>query len=149
MTAIATEHLTDLQNQLHSKRLIRDLRSPNTPPELARLTHVLARYHDQIAAGFGFPHPHTTGVRDAADRASTLIKQAEQLLGPPADTQTPKSALAQKLRAASIALGCGLDLLSTHFPTAPDQTTSADASVIAAPDTARALLRQLSTHTAT
>ncbi|MEU8804873.1 hypothetical protein [Spirillospora sp. NPDC048819] len=149
MTAIATEHLTDLQHQLHSKRLARDLRSRNTPPELARLTHVLARYHDQIAAGFGVPHPQNTGVRDAADRAGTLIKQAGQLLGPPADTPAPRSALAQKLRAASIALGCGLDLLSTHFPTAPDQATSANAAVIAAPDTARALLRQLSTHTAT
>ncbi|MFG2245825.1 hypothetical protein [Spirillospora sp. NPDC048823] len=149
MNALATEHLTDLQHQLHTKRLTRDLRSRTTRPELARLAHVLGRYHDQIANGFGAPHPQTTGVRDAAARASTLIKQAEHLLGPPADTETPRSRLAQNLRAASIALGCGLDLLSTHFPTGPDQTTSANAVVIAAPDTARSLLRQLSTHTAT
>ncbi|MEU8804048.1 hypothetical protein [Spirillospora sp. NPDC048819] len=149
MTALANEHLTDLQHQLHTKRLARDLRSRTTPPELARLTRVLARYHDQIADGFGVPHPASADVRDGARRAGALIRQAEHLLGPPADTETPKSALAQKLRATSIALGCGLDLLSTHFPAAPDEATSADAVVIAAPDTARSLLLQLSTHTAT
>ncbi|MEU8346658.1 hypothetical protein AB0C74_33605 [Spirillospora sp. NPDC048832] len=149
MTALATEHLTDLHNQLHTNRLQRDLRSRAVTPELARLTHVLARYHDQIAHSFGAPHPDTTGVRDGAHRAAALIKQAEHLLGPPADTETPPSALAAKLRAASIALGCGLDLLSTHFPVTADQATTANAGVIAAPDTARALLRQLSTHTAT
>ncbi|MFA1551737.1 hypothetical protein [Actinomadura chokoriensis] len=149
MSALAHEHLTDLQHQLHTRRLTRDLRSRTTPPELARLTHVLARYHDQIADGFGIPHPASASVRDGAHRASTLIKQAEHLLGPPAETETPRSALAQKLRAASIALGCGLDLLATHFPVTTDQAITADAGVIAAPDTARSLLRQLSTHTAT
>ncbi|MGP4026160.1 hypothetical protein [Actinomadura sp. 3N407] len=149
MTALATEHLTDLQHQLHTKHLARDLGRRTIPPELARLTHVLARYHDQIANGFGAPHPHTTGVRDAAHRASTLIKQAEQILGRPAATETPKSVLAQKLRATSIALGCGLDLLSTHFPTSDDHTPSATAAIITAPDSARTLLHQLSTHTAT
>jgi hypothetical protein len=149
MTALATEHLTDLHNQLHTKRLQHDLRRRAVTPELARLTHVLARYHDQIAHGFGTPHPDTARVRDGAHRAAALIKQAEHLLGPPADTQTPRSAVAQQLRAASIALGCGLDLLSTHFPVTADQATTANAGVITAPDTARALLRQLSTHTAT
>ncbi|WP_152563850.1 hypothetical protein [Actinomadura welshii] len=149
MTALATEHLTDLQHQLHTKRLARDLRQRGVPPELARLAHVLARYHDRIADGFGAPHPASTGVRDAARRAGTLLKQAEDLLGPPADSEVPRSALAQKLRAASVAFGCGLDLLSTHFPTTPDVATSANAFVIAAPDTARSLLHQLSTHTAT
>ncbi|MES9541865.1 hypothetical protein [Actinomadura sp. NPDC000600] len=149
MTNLANEHLTDLRNQLHLARFERDIRSRTTLPELARLAHVLARYHDQIAEGFGIPAPAGTGVRDGARRASDLIKQAEDLLGPPADTETPRSALAQKLRAASIALGCGLDLLSTHFPTAHDQMTSATAVVIAAPDSARSLLHQLSVHTST
>ncbi|WP_346049673.1 hypothetical protein [Actinomadura chokoriensis] len=149
MTALATEQLTELHNQLHTKRLGDDLRRRAVAPELARLTHVLARYHDQIAHGFGTPHPDTARVRDGAHRAAALIKQAEHLLGPPVDTETPRSALAQKLRAASIALGCGLDLLSTHFAVTPDQASSANAVVIAAPDTARSLLRQLSTHTAT
>ncbi|MFA1538032.1 hypothetical protein [Actinomadura monticuli] len=149
MTALATQQLTELHSQLHTKRLGDDLRRRAAAPELARLTHVLARYHDQIAHGFGAPHPDTARVRDGAHRAAALIKQAEHLLGPPVDTEIPQSALAQKLRAASIALGCGLDLLSTHFAVTPDQATSANARVIAAPDTARSLLRQLSTHTAT
>ncbi|MEU8124931.1 hypothetical protein AB0C21_39990 [Spirillospora sp. NPDC049024] len=149
MTNLANEHLTDLRNQLHLARFERDIRSRTTLPELARLAHVLARYHDQIAEGFGIPDPAGTGVRDGARRASDLIKQAEDLLGPPAATETPRSALAQKLRATSIALGCGLDLLSTHFPTAHDQMTSATAVVIAAPDSARSLLHQLSVHTST
>lgn len=149
MTALADEHLTDLRSQLHLARLERDIRSRTALPELARLTHVLARYHDQIADGFGIPDPTGTGIRVAARRASNLIKQAEALFGQPADTETPRSALAQKLRATSIALGCGLDLLSTHFPTAQDQATSATAIVIAAPDSARSLLHQLSVHTST
>ncbi|GAA0544511.1 hypothetical protein GCM10009546_03230 [Actinomadura livida] len=150
MTALATDHLTDLQHQLHTKRLARDLARRAVQPELARLAHVLARYHDQIANGFGDPHPHTTGLRDAANRASALIKQAEQILGTPADTEAPRSALAEKLRATSIALGCGLDLLSTHFPVnSGNDKPTATGAIITAPDTARSLLHQLSTHTAT
>ncbi|NDU73840.1 hypothetical protein GWI34_14505 [Actinomadura sp. DSM 109109] len=148
MTALATEHLTDLRSQLHLARLRRDLRSRTALTELARLTHVLARYHDQIADGFGVA-PTGANVRVGARRAGELIKQAENLLGPPAETETPRSALAQKLRATSIALGCGLDLLATHLPTAHDQTSSATAAVIAAPDSARSLLHQLSIHTST
>ncbi|WP_346043732.1 hypothetical protein [Actinomadura chokoriensis] len=149
MTALADHYLTDLHHRLYTPPLHHDLRHHTAPPELARLTHVLTRYHDQIATGFGLSQPNTAWVRDAAHRAGTLIKQAEHLLGPPATIETPQSALAAQLRAASIALGCGLDLLSTHFPTAPEQATTANADVIAAPDTARALLHQLSTHTAT
>ncbi|MFG2015646.1 hypothetical protein [Actinomadura geliboluensis] len=149
MTELATHHLTHLQHQLHTTHLDHDLHQPAIPPELARLTHVLARYHHQIADGFGTPHPATTGMRDAAHRAGTLLQQAEHVLGPPADTPTPPTDLANTLRAASTALGCGLDLLSTHFPTSTDQPASPNAPVIAAPQTARSLLHQLSTHTAT
>lgn len=148
MTAIADEHFTDLQHQLRGKTINRDIRRRAVPPELARLAHVLARYHDKIADGFGVPRD-TTGVRDAARRASTLLRDAERFLGPPNDTEIPRSALAQKLRAASIALGCGLDLLSTHFPVSSDDAPTATAAVIAASDTARSLFHQLSTHTAT
>ncbi|MEV3924599.1 hypothetical protein [Actinomadura coerulea] len=149
MTALANEHLTDLRNQLHLARLERDIRSRTALPELARLAHVLARYHNEIADGFGVPDPTGAGVRVGARRASNLIKQAEHLLGPHTDTETPRSALAQKLRATSIALGCGLDLLSTHFSTTHDQATSATAGVIASADSARSLLQQLSVHTST
>lgn len=149
MADLAAEHLTDLQHQLHNARFQRDLRSRNTVPELARLTHVLARYHDQIANGFGVPNPAARGVRDAAHHAGALIKQAEHVLGPPAKTETPRSAVAQKLRAASIALGCGLDLLSTHLPTGPDGEPAVNAVVMATPETGRSLLDQLSVHTAT
>lgn len=149
MTALANEHLTDLRNQLHLARLERDIRSRTAVPELARLAHVLARYHNEIADGFGVPDPTGAGVRVGARRASNLIKQAEHLLGPHTDTETPRSALAQKLRATSIALGCGLDLLSTHFSAPHDQPASATAGVIASTDSARSLLQQLSVHTST
>ncbi|NDU77237.1 hypothetical protein GWI34_32130 [Actinomadura sp. DSM 109109] len=149
MTALANEHLTDLRNQLHLARLERDIRSRTAVPELARLAHVLARYHNEIADGFGVPDPTSADVRVGARRASNLIKQAEHLLGPHTDIETPRSALAQKLRATSIALGCGLDLLSTHFSATRDQATSATAGVIASADSARSLLQQLSIHTST
>ena len=89
MTALANEHLTDLRNQLHLARLERDIRSRTAVPELARLAHVLARYHNEIADGFGVPDPTGAGVRVGARRASNLIKQAEHLLGPgPPQTKT-------------------------------------------------------------
>ncbi|MFD0535292.1 hypothetical protein ACFQY7_17615 [Actinomadura luteofluorescens] len=61
MTALANEHLTDLRNQLHLARFERDIRSRTAVPELARLAHVLARYHNEIADGFGVPDPTGAG----------------------------------------------------------------------------------------
>ncbi|MBT2207728.1 hypothetical protein [Actinomadura sp. NEAU-AAG7] len=149
MTALADQHLTDLKHHLQNPSTDQDIHRPDTPAEIARLTHVLIRYTDQIATGFGLPQSRTNDVEDAARQASALLKQAEHLLGPPAETETPQSALAEKLRATSIALGCGLDLLSSHFPTAPDQATTPTAIIIATPETARSLLHRLSTPTAT
>ncbi|WP_344901412.1 hypothetical protein [Actinomadura meridiana] len=149
MAALATEHLTDIQRQTHVKHLARDIQSRTIPPELARLTHTLTRYYDQIADGFGSPRGDDTDVRDAARRASARLRQAERLLGPPAQTEAPRSILAQKLRATSIALGCGLDLLSTNFPVTTDQVTSVNAAVITTPEAARSLLHQVSVYTTT
>ncbi|WP_433234825.1 hypothetical protein [Actinomadura nitritigenes] len=148
MTALAGEHLTDLKRAFHAPDIGHQAARPSVRAELAQLSHVLVRYHDQIATGFGVPHTQDHGVRDAARRASALINQAEQLLGPRSTTETPESVLAEKIRCVSIALGCGLDLLASHAPTTLTEPASADAPTIAATDTARSLLHQLSDHTA-
>ncbi|HEU5023611.1 MAG TPA: hypothetical protein VFV01_01695 [Spirillospora sp.] len=149
MTALAGEHLNDLKNAIHAPDIGKQAAQPAVRAELSRLSHVLVRYHDQIATGFGVPHTRDHGVRDAAHRASALIDQAAQLLGPRPSTEIPESVLAEKIRCVSIALGCGLDLLASHAPTTLTRPTSPDAPIIAATDTARALLHQLSEHVAT
>ncbi|MEU9019367.1 hypothetical protein [Actinomadura sp. NPDC048394] len=149
MTALAGEHLTDLKRAIHTPDIGHQAAQPAIRAELSQLAHVLVRYHDQIATGFGVPHTQDHGVRDAARRASTLINHAEQLLGPRPTTEASESVLAEKIRCVSIALGCGLDLLASHAPTTLTEPASADAPTIAATDTARALMHQLSTHTAT
>lgn len=148
MTALAGEHLTDLKRAIHAPDIGHQAARPAVRAELAQLSHVLVRYHDQIATGFGVPHSQDHGVRDAARRASALISHAERLLGPRSTTETPESVLAEKIRCVSIALGCGLDLLASHAPTTLAEPTSADAPTIAATDTARSLLHQLSDHIA-
>jgi hypothetical protein len=148
MTALAGEHLTDLQHAVHAPDIAHQAAQPAVRAELAQLAHVLVRYHGQISTGFGVPHTPDHGVRDAARRAARLITHAEQLLGPRPTTETPETVLAEKIRAVSVALGCGLDLLASHTPTTLTQTASADAPTIAATDTARSLLHHLSTHTA-
>ena len=148
LTSLAGEYLTDLKKELRDPRLAQEPRTPAFTAELARLSHVLHRYQDQIATGFGAPDGQNTGVRDAARRASDLIKQAERLLGPPSTSEIPDSPLADKIRSASIALGCGLDVLWSHFQ-APARMASESAAVIAESDTARSLLHQLSEHIAT
>ncbi|MFB4298461.1 hypothetical protein [Actinomadura sp. NTSP31] len=149
MTALAAEHLTDLKHAIHAPDITHQAAQPAVRAELSQLAHVLVRYHDQIATGFGVPHTHDHGVRDAARRASALITHAEQLLGPRPTTETPETVLAEKIRCVSIALGCGLDLLASHAPSTLTHPISADAPAIAATDTARTLLHRLSDHTAT
>ncbi|KAB2388683.1 hypothetical protein [Actinomadura montaniterrae] len=148
MTALAGEHLTDLKQAVHAPDIAHQAAQPAVRAELSQLAHVLVRYHDQIATGFGVPHTQDHGVRDAARRASALISHAQQLLGPRSTTETPESILAEKIRCVSIALGCGLDLLASHAPTTLTEPASADAPTIAATDTARSLLHQLSDHIA-
>ncbi|GLZ15624.1 hypothetical protein Acsp04_58590 [Actinomadura sp. NBRC 104425] len=148
LTSLASEYLSDLQKELCDPHIAQKPQISGFTAELARLSHVLHRYQDQIATGFGAPESHDTGVRDAARRASDLIKQAERLLGPPATSEIPDSPLAEKIRSASIALGCGLDVLWSHFQ-APARTASESAAIIAESDTARSLLHQLTEHIAT
>ncbi|GAA0284445.1 hypothetical protein GCM10009527_095650 [Actinomadura nitritigenes] len=148
MTALAGEHLTDLKNAIHAPDTTHQAAEPPVRSELSQLAHVLVRYHDQIATGFGVPHTPEHGVRDAARRAAALISRAEHLLGPRPTSETPETVLAEKIRCVSIALGCGLDLLASHSPTTPSHRASADAPTIAATDTARTVLHQLSDHVA-
>ncbi|MGI5325067.1 hypothetical protein [Actinomadura nitritigenes] len=149
MTSLAGEHLTGLKNAIHAPDIDKQAAQPAVRAELSQLSQVLVRYHDQIATGFGVPHTRDHGVRDAAHRASALIDHAAQILGPRPTTEAPESVLAEKIRCVSIALGCGLDLLASHTPTTLTRPASPDAPTIAATDTARALLHQLSEHVAT
>ncbi|WP_173094567.1 hypothetical protein [Actinomadura verrucosospora] len=149
MSALADHHLTDLKHAVHAPDIGNHAAQPAVRAELSQLAHVLVRYHDQIATGFGVPHARDHGVRDAARRASALINQAEQLLGPRPATETPETVLAEKIRCVSLALGCGLDLLASHAPTAMTRPISPDAPTIGATDTARTLLHRLSDHVAT
>ncbi|MEV5830460.1 hypothetical protein AB0L25_33330 [Spirillospora sp. NPDC052242] len=149
MSALARQHLTELRRTLHAPETIAQARHPAVPAELSRLTTVLARYHDRLTTGFGVPHPDEHGVRGAARRSALLLREAQSALGAPAATEMPITELAGRLRSVSVALGCGLDLLASHFPTAPDQPSSDTAAVINATDTARLLMYDLAEYTAT
>ncbi|WP_165495158.1 hypothetical protein [Actinomadura roseirufa] len=149
MVLLADQHLAEVNRALFRPRFDRQLRAATVRAELSRFTHVLVRYHDKIATGFGAPHDEQYGIRDAAHRAGRLIEQAERLLGPASHIDTPTSELRDHLRSASIALGCGLDLLSTHFPPSNAQELSPDAAIITSTDTARSLLHGISGCTAT
>ncbi|MEV5831908.1 hypothetical protein AB0L25_40785 [Spirillospora sp. NPDC052242] len=149
MTSLARRHLTELRRTLNAPDINAQARHPAIPAEISRLTAVLARYHDRIATGFGVPHPDEQGVRDAARRSAALLREAQLALGAPAATEMPATELAGTLRSVSVALGCGLDLLASHFPTTPDQPASDNATVINATDTARSLMDDLAEYTAT
>lgn len=149
LSTLARQHLTELRRTLRTPETTEQARHPAVPGELSRLTAVLARYHDRIATGFGVPHPDEHGVRGAARRSASLLRQAQLSLGPPSTTEVTASELAGTLRAISIALGCGLDLLASHFPTTPGEQTSDIASAITATETARALMHDLAEYTAT
>ncbi|MFF0521532.1 hypothetical protein ACFYTC_22720 [Actinomadura nitritigenes] len=144
MTALADHHLTDLKHALHAHDIGHHAAQPAVRAELSQL---LVRYHHQIATGFGVPHPGDHGVRAAAHRAATLITTAGRILGPHPTTEIPETPLAEKIRCVSLTLGCSLDLLASHIRTT--LPVSPDAPTIAAPDTARALLHQLSDYLAT
>lgn len=151
MIGVADRHLAEVHAAFAHPQFAAQTRHPGTTAELARLTRVLSRYTDQIASGFGIPSGQSAGVRDAARSAGALLHQAREIFGerPWAELQGPT--LAQNLRGISVSLGCGLDLLATHFRPATDQherASTANATVIAATDTARALFRTISTHAA-
>ncbi|QFG22856.1 hypothetical protein [Actinomadura sp. WMMB 499] len=149
MTSLAYQHLTELRRNLHTPTTATLAQHAHAPAELSRLTSVLARYHDRIATGFGIPYTSDNGVRGAARRTATLLHQAVDTLGTPSDIDAPTSDLTEGLRAVSIALGCGLDLLASHVPSTQGRSHSASAEVIGATDTARSLLHHLSEYTAT
>ncbi|MFI0351005.1 hypothetical protein [Actinomadura sp. 9N407] len=145
MTAVADAHLAEVNRALHTPDVQRQARDPDLSAELARFARVLARYSDQISTGFGVPDTDDTAVRDTARRSGALIRLAQQALGRPAETETTATPLTEHLRASSIALGCGLDLLTSHF----SETTSPTTVVITATDTSRTLLQMLNKHAVT
>ncbi|GAA1574448.1 hypothetical protein GCM10009678_66450 [Actinomadura kijaniata] len=149
MASLAHQQLTEVRSFLHHPDFGAQAVHPDTIAEVARLCRVLGRYTDRIATGFGVPYTDGSGVRDAARRTSVLLRDAGEALGAPPDSELNGPSLSQLLRATSTALGCGLDLLSTHFTAAAraaETPLTPTASVIAATDTARSLLRMLSEY---
>ncbi|GAA2614162.1 hypothetical protein SMC26_24070 [Actinomadura fulvescens] len=132
-------------------------RHPSTLVEVARLTRVLGRCADQVAAGFGVPHAEGTDVKNSARQTSRLLSEALQQLEAPEQADVEGSDMALNLKVAALSLGCGLDLLSSHLPPShhdnasshTNATTSENAGVISAADTARWLLFTTGQHAST
>ncbi|MFD0855025.1 hypothetical protein ACFQ07_22480, partial [Actinomadura adrarensis] len=142
---LAGHHLDEADRKLQATHPHPPTRDPSLRAELVRLTTVLARYSDRIATNFNAPAATTTETQQPARRTAALLHQATRLLGEPSGAEPPTSPLAENLRAGSIALGSGLDLLATHF----SQTNSPDTAVIRASDTAHDLLRTIGQHAQT
>ncbi|MBO2447135.1 hypothetical protein J4573_08560 [Actinomadura barringtoniae] len=127
---------------------------PTTLAELARLAKVLGRCTDQVATGFGIPNAETTTVQSDARHASRLFGEAVQQLAPVEHPADEGPALARELKTMALSLGCGLDLLSSHLPTADNRnraasttdTATSNAGVISAADTIRWLLYTTGRH---
>ncbi|MFD0690951.1 hypothetical protein [Actinomadura fibrosa] len=152
MTTLANAHLDELNRALHRPELEQQAQHPDTAGELARFARVLTRYSDRVATGFGIAGDQDSGVRDVARQCGMLIRQAEEVLSAPPTSNTSTTELAGHLRLVSISLGCGLDLLSSHFSATrhePHRPASPSAAVISATDTARSLLHQFSEYAAT
>ncbi|MFC0037202.1 hypothetical protein [Actinomadura rayongensis] len=146
MLGLADDHMDQARSFAEAASQVQH---PATVTELARLTRTLTRYADRIAEGFGTPDdPERTSARATARHAADLLRRAQATPVQPEPTHAHVSALAQSLRAAAVALGCGLDLLEAHFRRA-DGSATTTAPVIVAPDTTRSLLHLLSHHTET
>jgi hypothetical protein len=117
---------------------------PAVSSAVARLARILTRYTGAIAGDFAIggtaPPWHAT-----ARQADRSLREVSRLLSAsaPAWELSSASLLARRLHRTGTALGCGLDLLDTHFATGRDGSRaprSREALAIAAPDTALHLL---------
>ncbi|MFC4906933.1 hypothetical protein [Actinomadura gamaensis] len=150
LLAVADLHRSKAHEALQQADITTQASHPSSITELGRLTRVLIRYTDRIASGFGLPGDHGAKARGIARRAGTLLHQAGEALDLAGVRTSRDTRLADHLRASSVALGCGLDLLATHLP-APDQGRfpTSVAAVITAPDSAPSLFHLITQHAAT
>ncbi|MEU5885193.1 hypothetical protein [Spirillospora sp. NPDC047279] len=148
MISIADGHLGEVRKAILHPDLVGQASHPATATELAGLIGVLIRYADRVTSGFGIPDDRAAGIRRAARRSSQNLRKAQQSLRVPTGSPDRGPELAQAIRATSVSLGCGLDLLASHFATAP-QRPSTNATVISAADTGRSLLQLLSDYAKT
>lgn len=148
---VADKHLATLNNALYNPEIKELALHPGVVAELVQCAGVLVRYNRKIADAFGTAVPREESVRRAAHRSATLIAQAQTLLGAPPSADPTGPRLAWTLRSTSQTLGCSLDLLASHL-TVTDPYANlpvrGEAAVIAATDSARALLHKLSRYTA-
>ncbi|SEF78237.1 hypothetical protein SAMN04489712_10212 [Thermomonospora echinospora] len=146
LLSAADGHLAQAASTLNRPDIDVQAQHPGTIIELARLTAVLARYGDNIADGFGLQPNGDEAVREAARRFSRNIHQARNVLGTPGRADPSGPDLAWTLRAASDTLGCGLDLLNSHFTRTSGgglHSPSANAMTITAGDVLGSLLHKL------
>jgi hypothetical protein len=128
-----------------------------TAAAFTRMTEVLARFTDEIATGFGAdPLALPEAVREQAriwtteaHSCSTLLRGAQTTVPVLVGDPSADSPVASRIGAAADLLGCGLDLLKSHF-TGPTRTpTGPTATVVTHPDTSRHLLGLVGRNAAT
>ncbi|RMI43918.1 hypothetical protein EBO15_14540 [Actinomadura harenae] len=150
LAAVADRHRSEVHEALRHPDITVRAGRPGSLNELGRLARVLTRYTDRIAHGFGLPSDDGAHARDIARRAGASLRHATAYLDRARPEPEQNTTLAQNLRASAVALGCGLDLLSTHLPS-PDsgRNPTSVAAVISAPDTAGDLFRLINKHATT
>jgi hypothetical protein len=147
LLSVADCHLTRVVKTLDHPGIAEQARHPGTVAELARLTVVLTRYADALAGWAGSEPAGDRATREATRRFQENVHRARHILGQPQWAMPTGPDIVWALRATSESLGCGLDLLASHLNT-QDPVPSANAMVIAAPDTAQTLLRELGKYAA-
>jgi hypothetical protein len=140
ITSIADAHFADGLALLRRPGAIAELNDPGTIAAFTHLTAVLARYADRTATGFGPQADEHPIWGPAAGRSAQLLRAARTAAEPPAGAEPSNGELALRLRATADALGCGLDLLASHFTDTQDRERSPTAPVIADAGTSRHLL---------
>ncbi|MGI8333641.1 hypothetical protein ACRYCC_27140 [Actinomadura scrupuli] len=150
ITSVADAHFTDALTLLRRPATAAELKDPGTIAAFTQLTAVLTRYADRTATGFTTQPGHSLARRPTAERTAELLRAAHTAARPAAAiepgnghlalAEPGNGDLALRLRATADALGCGLDLLTTHFSTTHGRGDSPTATVIANVDTGRHLL---------
>ncbi|MEV5574509.1 hypothetical protein AB0L06_31125 [Spirillospora sp. NPDC052269] len=150
LAAVADGHRSEVHEALRRPDIAVQAGRPSSVTELGRLARVLTRYTDRISRGFGLPSDDGASARDIARQAGASLRHATAYLDRPTPDADQDTSLAQSLRAAAVALGCGLDLLDTHLPS-PDsgRAPTSVAAVISAPDVAADLFHLIGDHATT
>ncbi len=114
LLAVADAHWMGAMERLEPSELSWQAGDRSTLDELGQAALVLARYAERAGAGFGAQGRETEVARKARLCAASL-RDAASVLREPGGEAPERCELAQSLFMARQALGCGLDLLSSHF----------------------------------